>query len=325
MKTFLLVTTLLGPSAALAAGNAVSPVLPPKEAPTVPQPTRGAVVDAALLSAEARAALEAEVAAARTRAPVSFQRFEQIRAKAPTLDARKRGRLAPMTPLLRAAGPELLLPMLEEIALRSPGKGEWTDTAWRAWRVSMLEAVGALRDPRARPVLEAIVRHGADDARVLRAGALALALYDDDRAATVLATEAGRVRPDRAAIVEAMGSCRRPAVVTALRSLLASAQDAALTRAALEALGRVGDAWAWKALPAERRADEQSIRRAAAEALVEAFVAHDGRLRDTAGKAVLAVAAPETPDLLQRARQASPAHAAEIDALANRFARLAGQ
>jgi hypothetical protein len=273
------------------------------------------------VAAPHRAALSARIHTARQQHPDWFARVGALRDRAASLDAHKRGRLAPISPLLRAQGANALLPMLEMIAFDAKPRAGLNDTAWRALRAGLLEAVGELRDPDARPVLEAVLDGPEADPMVVRAAAEALAKLGGDQQAAKLTSLARIAGPRQPALIEGLGQCRRLACVTALSEVLAAHPSAPIALAAVRALGTAGAAWAWKTPSvAVHASDESAVRETAARALVDAFSIPE--LRAAASNALMMVDAPSTPTLIADKRQSAPASlAAELDRLAERFAR----
>src|SRR5262245_46590286 len=71
----------------------------------------GAVIDPARLSQAARASLLVEIDHARKSDPRAFEDVARIRQQLAEIDDQKRGRLAPITAMLKALGPGALFPM----------------------------------------------------------------------------------------------------------------------------------------------------------------------------------------------------------------------
>jgi hypothetical protein len=260
-------------------------------------------------SAETLAARErvlaAQIVAARRARPASFRALADLKATIPELDRRKRGRLAPVMPRLRALGPAALLPMLEELG--ATGRGEpLAGSALVAWRVGLLEAVGALADPRAVPVLVRALERESEPA-VVRAAAGALGSIGSDEAASLLsarATRAGGAR--QLALVAGMGQCRRLAAARALAGMLARRPGDELAAALAKALGELGTAWAWQTPRLAALGEAAAVRALAATALVDAFV-RTPAAREAATTALLLVDDPGTPAAIARARRGAPA------------------
>lgn len=307
MKTRLIASVLLASALALAAPAAHA--------------AEGVLVAPARIPTAARTALAADIAKARAKNPEPFQAFASLRASVAELDAKKRGRLAPLTPRLRAMGPDALLPMLEHVAFDAPSRGSLTPAAWLALRVSLLEAIGAIRDPRAVPVLIAVLDGDTDEEPVVRAAAAALGAMNTDAAAQKLVALATTPGAKQRGVVLGMGECRRESVAKALASIVDKG-DTALVHAAVKALGDVGNAWAWKTPAVAASGEEASTRAAAVRALVQAFVRTSGETRDAATTALLVVDSPETPALIAAAKSGASADlAAALDVLAERFAK----
>lgn len=271
---------------------------------------------------KARAALIAEIASAKTAAPSAFAAVAGLRARLPELDANKRGRLAPITPELKALGPDGLFPMLAELAVDAPARGDLTESAWAAWRISLLEAVGMLRDPRSAAVLHAVLEGAETDHAIVKAAAEALGKLGTDAAAVKLIAMAKAPGPKQRAVLAGMGECRRTRVAHALAAALGARPDAETARLILRSLGNVGSAWAWKTPVVAASGEKDATRKAAAKALVEAFVAYEGEARQMASDAIIVVDEASTPALIAAARARAPQGVqGELDKLAARFAR----
>lgn len=309
-----LVVGLLSATLALGALAAASPQALAAE---------GVVIAPGRIPAAARATLLAEIERARQAHPGSFAAVDQLRKQVPELDANKRGRLAPISPSLKALGGGALFPMLAELAVDAPGRGDLTDTAWAAWRVGLLEAVGSIRDARSESVLIAILESPETDFAVIKAASEALGKVGTDRAAAKLVLFAkAATGPKQVAILAGMGECRRTVTTEALAKAIAAKPGQAAAKHILRSLGNAGSAWAWKTPVVQASGEETAVRKAAAQALVAAFVAYEGEVRKAAASAILVVDDPSTPALIQAAKAgASPALAADLDALAARFAK----
>jgi HEAT repeat protein len=126
--------------------------------------------------------------------------------------------------------------------------------------------------------------------------------------------------PKQKAVLAGMGECRRTKVADALAKALASKPDDDTAKHVIKSLGNVGSAWAWKTPVVAASGEEAAVRKAAAQALVAAFVAYEGEARKGAASAILVVDDPSTPALIDAAKKKTPALSGELDALAARFA-----
>jgi HEAT repeat protein len=210
--------------------------------------------------------------------------------------------------------------MLEHVAITAPPRGDLTDTAWSAWRVGLLEAIGTLRDPRSAAVLTAILDSAETDPMIVKAAAEALGKLGTDTAVQKLLAMS-KSGPKSRAVLAGMGHCRRAAIADALAKVIATKPDADTARVVLKSLGDVGSAAAWATTIVQVSGEEAATRAAAAKALVGAFVAYEGDLRKLAQAAILVVDDPSTPNLIASAKQgASPSLAAALDKLAAKLA-----
>ena len=233
-----------------------------------------------------------------------------IRASVPKLDSMKRGKLATsIKPALEALGRPALTDLIA--AANEPRDPSWTESAVIAWRASVLEALATLKDPRAKGAFEQAIADENAHFLVQRAAAEGYAKLGEYSVLEALIA--------RDAVVAGIGSLRTPQVARLLAGELAKHPGQARAKLLVKALGEVGNAWAWKTLPANIEL-EQATRNEAAAALVEAYVGWDGEVRQAASNALLVVDAPATPALIAQAK-AKSRKVADLEALAERVAK----
>jgi HEAT repeats len=288
----------------------------PKVAEAAPPGTQGA---AFRMPAQPFADLRRDVVQARAADPRPFAMVNDIVTFAPEVNAHARARRAPIALYLAKLGPSAVLPVLEKLAIDAP-RGLTTQSA-PILRRDLIEAVGLLHDPRGLPVLSAIIDDETEDEETTRTATEAIARIGTDEAASKLVASLAGARDARArAIVAGMGECRRLLVTEAAAERLRVTTDDATARVAARALGRAGNAWAWRTMA--DRSEEARIRETAARALVEAFARRNGEERTAAANALLVVDAPETPALIAAAKKgAIPDTVKALEGLAARFAR----
>ena len=276
----------------------------------------GVVIAPTALRPADRSSLEAQVALARASNPASFQDLARVRAQVASLDATKRGRFVPVPKLLGSMGRDALLPMLEQIAVLAPPRGAMTDTAWTAWRTGLIEAVGALRDPRAAPVLLAVLQGGESDFLVVRAAAAAYGKLGSDPVANDLVRLSRVDGPRRAAILAGMGHCRRASVANELARVLGRRPAPDMAVHVARSLGDVGSAWAWETSSLSSNPEGATVRAIAAQSLMDAYLNYEGEVRAMAAKALMVVHAPSTSALVSAARStARPEQLVALDEL----------
>lgn len=288
----------------------------------------GAMVSPGDLPEASRAALVDLVTSSRRGEPDAFASLAALKARLPELDERKRGRLATVTPALLGLGKRAVPAMLNELAVDGV-RGALSDTAWLAWRLDLLEAVGALRDPRSAPVLEAVLASSERSFLLVRAASQALGKLNSPQAATrlVAASRTGG-RKHQLAVLAGMGHCRRLPVVERLADALAVAVRAPDQQRAIKhlarALGDAGNAWAWQTPEVKATGEEGLVRGKAVDALLSAFLAVDSRdARGALTKAILVVDDPSTIGLVEaaRARAATERERQALDELRRRVDR----
>jgi len=261
------------------------------------------------------ATLKVKINRARAKNPRVFQKVAMAPQLAVEMDEQKRGRAASITLPLRALGPDALYPMLEMLSVDGPTRGKMSESAWTTLRSGLLEAVGLLRDKRAKPVLEGILRHESDF-EVVRAAAEALGRIGDDDSAKKLAKLALKPSKKQVAVVAAIGECRRVVAAEALEKLVGSGDDAE-ERAVIKSLGTIGSSWAWATPEVAKSGEGTKVRAIAARALMKAFVGSNGYTREKAKRALMMVDDPSTSGLIARAKKGARAElAAALDELA---------
>jgi HEAT repeat protein len=280
----------------------------------------GIAVKTTHLKAKDRTSLKAEIAKQKRANPKAFQQLQDAPKLAQEMEDNHRGRVGSITMQLASLGDAALFPMLEMLAVDGPIRGKMSDGAWKTLKVGLIEAVGLIRDKRARPVLNTILDRETDF-ELERAAAEALARIGDDQSTKKLVRLALTQGPKQAPVLSALGECRRTLAAQALASL-ATVRDDAVALVVIKSLGTVGNAWAWQTPVIAASGERDQVRSAAAKALIKAFVSHNDYVRHKAGTALLIVADPSTPGLIQGAKKgASPELVADLDALLQRWAQ----
>jgi hypothetical protein len=278
----------------------------------------------ASLDAGARARLETSIATARAREPATFDAVRTIVTRADELDRQKRGRLYPMTPILRGvtrghAGSAMAL--LEPLVAPDRFTMPQSETARIALRAGLIEAAGDQKDPAAAPVYRAIVATSTEFFEV-RAAVEALGKLALDADVATLSRLATTPGPNQDAVVAGLGSCRRAGAARALESVVAQHPTGMAAKHLLRSLSAMGSAWALATPNAAPALEAPAIRDTAARAALAMFVAtSEADVRTDASNALVVIAAPDTPQWIADAKKtASPELASALDALASRLA-----
>jgi hypothetical protein len=285
----------------------------------------GAALDPNDLPTKTRTDLRAEIDKARAATPELFKAVEEVAAHAKEIDAGARTPGIPFTMHFKPLGNRALYPMLELVVFDSHTGKDLPPSAASALRLGLIEAIGAIRDPRAIPVLAKLLEVARDNATV-RASSEALSRIGNDEALSIVTTAAEKARPaeggssDRErAILSGMHDCRREGAARFLGKRLKDNVDDDTARVLVKSLGGVGNAWAWKTLA--KPTEEAATRSYAAAALVDAFVRFSGDVREAAAKALLVVDDPSTPALIAQAKRNACAELqGALDQLERRFA-----
>lgn len=281
----------------------------------------GLLLDASALPDEVRAAFSEEIAKAKAADPAAFAAVRQVAERIDTYDRQKRGRMAPISAMLKHVGARAVWPAVELLAFDAPPASQ-RPSARLALEVGLIEVAGGQRDARLMPLWTAISSSGESRVNVLRAALGAMARLETDDAAQKLVALSRTDGPAQLAALGAMGHCRRLTVARALAEHLEAQPADAVARQVISSLADAGNAWAWRTPSVKARSEEGAVRRVAAQALVRAFVAYSGEVRQAASNALLVVDAPETAALIAEARKAATEeNAAALDALDARLAK----
>ena len=256
--------------------------------------------------------LQREIAASKKANPQAFIAVAQVRAQMAAIDAKKRGRFAPVTPRLNSI-PNATWALAEAIALDGALDETLPLSARIAWQSGLLEALGEQRDEKTEAVLIAALATEPSP-EVLRSAADGLGRLGSDRAASVLIAAAGARRGSaREAVLAGMGSCRRTSVAGFLATQLSLSTFEKEQLALVKSLSVIGNEWALETpAGAPVKAEVPQLRAIAAGALVKLFSEASGNVRQQASDAILVVNAPETKVLLAQIRVKDPA---AVDAL----------
>jgi hypothetical protein len=282
--------------------------------------SQNALADGVLLAPSAlsnadRAKLTSQVQADRAGNPAAYKAVRSVKGHRPEVYRNFRNPYPTTSREFRGMGAPGLLAMLDALALDAPTRGSLTDAEWDALAIGMLEAVGMLRDVRARPVLLAAFEASARP-EVLNAVARALGRLGGDPELAMLTKHAKKGDSLMLAAIHGLGQLRRVEAAKHLASLLASTTDEAVAEEIANALGTTGSSWAWKAFGAKYATQALEVRKVCAQALASGFVRVKGTAaRNAISEGILMVEHPETVDYLKAARPASGATAKAVDAL----------
>lgn len=258
----------------------------------------GQLVRAEALPAEVRGQYEMAIARAKRSGVAAFKAVASVRESLGSLDAKKRGRLAPVSPMLKSL-PEGKVGALVEAAVFEGEVAEGlAPSALLAWHVGLLEALGFAREVSLQPLFALVL---ATDARpeVLRAAAEGVGrLGTDEALELLLLTAKGEGGAARAAEL-GLGDCRRARAAEALGRAYGASSDASHRLSLLRAMARLGSPWAWRTPQGKPpEAEATAIRESLAGTLVRAYLRGGGDERQGAKDALLQLQAPESLMLL---------------------------
>ncbi len=308
-------------------------------APALAVESAGLAMTAAQLGPADRAALQHAVMADRLARPAAYDLVAAARGCRPDGWKVARNPTPVCSREMRALGPAGLLPMLSALAL------DWQPDASRlslapelrskeeqAMLVAMVDAVGILRDTRARPVLLALWKLAADRREVQ------LPIERANSVSRVVAEALGRLGgavelqalqahlraedPLYNAAIAGLGWCKRTDSAQLLVSALAGAKDDATQRWIVAAMGTLASSWSWQALGKVREPDGLRVRQRVTDALLPLLARTQGETRERVVASLQLADLPDLPARLATVRATADATLQhDIDDLLGRYAR----
>lgn len=306
----------------------------------------GAAIDPGRLPEASRKALQKQIQDYRKTHSVAFDAVAGVRgcSEAGYRDARVAKPLCGRE--LRALGRDVLLPLIEALAFQAPVPGAGKPGPYsvpargvpstavqlaekEAFVSGLIEAIGVIRDARSLPVLRAVLELPGTPVARQSLAAEAIGRLNSVVALQILVPHTKAGGPLQTAAIDGLGHCKRVDSAQHLAAMLGKQPDAATAATLAKALGSVASSWAWQAMARQDAANSAAttatglqVRTVAAQALVRAFAAYDGAVREAAGEALQMAEHPDTVALLAQARRNAPAAAvAAIDAYSLEFAR----
>ncbi len=186
-----------------------------------------------------------------------------------------------------------------------------------------MDALSSFGDERLLSLFVAVLAREETDAAT-RAAVNGLGLIGTDPAVAALLSQ--KDGPKRKSVLSGLGYCRRLACADALVAALSAERSPAVATLIIRALGDAANAWAWQTPLAKARSEQGAIRVSAVRALVDAYLRFDGRTREAALNALAVTEAPETKDVLARAKaKADVEGRATLEALSSRLEQRAAR
>jgi hypothetical protein len=230
---------------------------------------RGAVIDPADLGS-ARDAIAAKISEARAQDPEMFATVEKIDLWRPEKARHTRGQKSSAVGVVyRRLGPRARFALAELAAFCGPPRTGANDAAWHALQVALIDAIGAAGDPLLAPILRAAFAGPADD--IAGAAAIGLGRLGDTELSLLLEHANPGDRRFFAA-VQGLGASHKPRAVSVLARLLDGQMDGSAAALVADALAECGSSWAWATGKLGSKADQEAVRRKAAEALVRNYL-----------------------------------------------------
>ena len=308
-------------------------------APALAAESAGLAMNAAQLGPADRAALQHAVMADRLARPAAYDLVAAARGCRPDGWKAARNPTPVCSREMRALGPAGLLPMLNALALdwqpdtsRLSSAPELRSKEEQAMLVAMVDAVGILRDTRARPVLLALWKLAADrrDAQlpieransVSRVVAEALGRLGGAVELQALQAHLRAEDPLFNAAIAGLGWCKRTDSAQLLVNALATAKDDATQRWIVAAMGTLASSWSWQALGRVRAEDGLRVRQRVTDALLPLLAKTQGESRERVVASLQLADLPDLPARLATVRATADATLQhDIDDLLGRYAR----
>lgn len=308
-------------------------------APALAVESAGLAMTAAQLGPADRAALQHAVMADRLARPAAYDLVAAARGCRPDGWKVARNPTPVCSREMRALGSAGLLPMLSALALdwqpdasRLSSAPELRSKEEQAMLVAMVDAVGILRDTRARPVLLALWKLAADRREVQ------LPIERANSVSRVVAEALGRLGgavelqalqahlraedPLYNAAIAGLGWCKRTDSAQLLVSALAGAKDDATQRWIVAAMGTLASSWSWQALGKVREPDGLRVRQRVTDALLPLLARTQGETRERVVASLQLADLPDLPARLATVRATADATLQhDIDDLLGRYAR----
>lgn len=284
----------------------------------------GVALDVRALPAGEVQALERDIRDFKATHPGAFEALRTVRGCSEAGYRAARNPVPNCSRELRRLGPGVLLPMLEALALREPAGLASSEAEKRALGHALLQAIGVARDPRALPVVEAVLLRGARrDAETLAYAGEAIGRIGTDTAVALLVRHSAAGDALRLPAIAGLGYARSLKTARHLVGLATQPQPPEDLRAIARSLGVLSSSWAWRAMGPKADSLGQQVRAEAAGALATLFVLHGGDVREEAGKALLMAALPGTRAMLTSMRSLTDADGARaVDKFLSDYKRL---
>lgn len=262
----------------------------------------GVVLTSGALDAAARTQLQTQVASVRALHPEAFRAVYAVDTFKPEAVARSRHAQPTTARAFMRLGPPALMPMLEMLVLNVSYRGLSLNER-RALGDGLIQAVGVLKDERARRVLQAVFLKSSEPRWVTSAAVgLGMLCRGVDRALLLRESAAGQSRSQAA--IAGLGHCRAEVTAQRLASALReSLGERSFAATAARSLGYVGSSWALAADASVAKSKAARIRTIASRALVEAFPRVTGDTRRNVERSLLMVEDPASVQALRRLEQ----------------------
>ena len=283
----------------------------------------GALLRASQLADADVGTLKAWIAQARQSDPEPFRVVAQLEREMPELDAQKRGRFVPVTRSFRSYAHRALPAIVDRLVFQGGDLASWTDSAETAYLSGLIQVLGEFVDPRVEPVLHALLdAPSVSEFHLVYTTAGALGWHGTAAAERHLISAAAQAGERQFGVLAGLGQLHSLSAVETLAAALEQERLPLRRKWLVKSVRDAGNRGYWRAVRKKgKAAAEESVRFAAMQVLVKAFVASKDDVQQAAANGIMMVDHPDTPQALATATSAAdPALQRKADALQKRFA-----
>ena len=222
----------------------------------------------------------------------AFHRIRRLKGHTPQEYRKYRSQKPSVAAELKALGPGAGWAIINALVFEPLPKNDATQREWDALRQDMVVALGNLRMPEARPVLQQVFQSTSSDVGLVHAAAAGLGMLGDSQSRAVLLNALHSSGKTQEGALNGLRYVRDMGAVNAVAKVLRSSPST--VQFAARALGYQGSSWAWRTGNAGSAADEMPIRARCMEVLLQEYLRHSGEDREAITRALSMVQHPAT-------------------------------
>ena len=283
----------------------------------------GALIDPSALADSDKVRLQSWISEARKTDPEPFRVLSQLEREMPEADAQKRGRFVPVTRSFRSYGARSLPAIVERLVFQGGAIRSWTSSAETAFLAGIVQVLGEFVDTRTEPVLHALLdAPTVTEFHLVYTTAGALGWHGTAAAERHLLEAASQVSERQFGVLAGLGRLHTVSAIETVAMALDSETVPSRRKWLVRSIRDAGNRGYWRqARKRNQGADENSVRLAAMQALVKAFVSSQHDVQLAAANGIMVVDHPETDAELSAAASTSDIEVVrKIERLQKRFA-----